>query len=385
MKNVIMISMIMIMTALLCACGTSEARQSSGEQTTEAAENATARADAGQGGDADADTAQMNTGQSGDVGTSAAQPDAGQGEDADATAARANTQTALFTQDTTVGEVIHDPAFGDFGRLLFPVDRYISEDMTLADISSSDVYVWYSNIDADKTVEIVNNLKTRAGNGEQVFYNIYSDDEIEEDASRADTGLFFFKGDPGAKFAIMNAGGGFMYVGAMHDSFPHALEVSKKGYNAFALIYRPDYAYEDLAQAIAYIYDHAEELQVDKEGYSLWGGSAGARMAAELGNASYGPAYYGRPDIPQAAAVIMQYTGYSDASPQDAPTYACVGTNDGIASWRTIQRRLETLEGYGIPTEFHVYNGLRHGFGLGTGTVAEGWINDAVAFWEAQM
>lgn len=183
----------MIMTALLCACGTSEARQSSGEQTTEAAENATARADAGQGGDADADTAQMNTGQSGDVGTSAAQPDAGQGEDADATAARANTQTALFTQDTTVGEVIHDPAFGDFGRLLFPVDRYISEDMTLADISSSDVYVWYSNIDADKTVEIVNNLKTRAENGEQVFYNIYSDDEIEEDASRADTGLFFLR------------------------------------------------------------------------------------------------------------------------------------------------------------------------------------------------
>lgn len=370
MKNVIMISMIMIMTALLCACGTSEARQSSGEQTTEAAENATAQADAGQGEDADADTAQMNTGQSGDV---------------DASTAQANTQTALFTQDTTVGEVIHDPAFGDFGRLLFPVDRYISEDMTLADISSSDVYVWYSNIDADKTVEIVNDLKTRAENGERVFCNIYSDDEIEEDASRADTGVFFFKGDPGAKFAIMNAGGGFMYVGAMHDSFPHALEVSKKGYNAFALIYRPDYAYEDLAQAIAYIYDHAEELQVDKEGYSLWGGSAGARMAAELGNASYGSAYYGRPDIPQAAAVIMQYTGYSDASPQDAPTYACVGTNDGIASWRTMQRRLEALEGYGIPTKFHVYNGLRHGFGLGTGTVAEGWINDAVAFWEAQM
>ena len=25
---------------------------------------------------------------------------------------------------------------------------------------------------------------------------------------------------------------------------------------------------------------------------------------------------------------------------------------------------------------------LRHGFGLGIGTEAEGWINDAVAFWE---
>lgn len=39
----------------------------------------------------------------------------------------------------------------------------------------------------------------------------------------------------------------------MHDSFPHALELSKKGYNAFALIYRPgaETACEDLARAIA--------------------------------------------------------------------------------------------------------------------------------------
>ena len=29
--------------------------------------------------------------------------------------------------------------------------------------------------------------------------------------------------------------------------------------------------------------------------------------------------------------------------------------------------------------------GLGHGFGLGTGTVAEGWLDQAAAFWEAQM
>ena len=39
----------------------------------------------------------------------------------------------------------------------------------------------------------------------------------------------------------------------------------------------------------------------------------------------------------------------------------------------------------GIPTEFHHYPGLPHGFGLGTGTVAEGWLDEAVAFWKAQM
>ena len=50
-----------------------------------------------------------------------------------------------------------------------------------------------------------------------------------------------------------------------------------------------------------------------------------------------------------------------------------------------MQRRLELLQTLGTPTEFHAYPGLGHGFGLGTGTAAEGWINDAVAFWEKQM
>ena len=51
----------------------------------------------------------------------------------------------------------------------------------------------------------------------------------------------------------------------MQDSFPHALELSKRGYNAFALIYRPgaQTACEDLARAISFIFDHAGELEVD--------------------------------------------------------------------------------------------------------------------------
>lgn len=73
-----------------------------------------------------------------------------------------------------------------------------------------------------------------------------------------------------------------------------------------------------------------------------------------------------------------------DCTQNDPPTYACVGENDNIASWRTMKNRLRNLEAAGIPTEFHKYPGLRHGFGLGTGTVAEGWIDDAVIFWENQ-
>ena len=286
-----------------------------------------------------------------------------------------------YTADTKISEVISDSAFGAWGRLIFPVDSgYYSGD-TLGDLQLT----WYNNIDPNKTVEIVNYLKEHAAAGDTVFYDIYTEEEKAADPEKEDTGLFFFKGTPGEKFAVCNAGGGFAYVGAMQDSFPHALELSKLGYNAFALIYRPgaQTACEDLARAISFIFEHAQELEVDTDCYSLWGGSAGGRMAAWLG--SYGPAAFGGDDLPRPGAVIMQYTGHSDYTVNDPPTFACVGENDWIANWRTIQRRLEALDAMEIPTEFHHYPGLSHGFGLGTGTAAEGWINEAVSFWEAQM
>lgn len=288
---------------------------------------------------------------------------------------------AAFTRESKIEDVKHDPVFGSYGRLLFPVeDAYYSGD-TLEELGLT----YYSHIDPDETVEIVNTLRERAEAGQTIFYDVYTAEEKAADPAKEDTGLFFFKGTPGEKFAICNAGGAFAYVGAMQDSFPHALELSKKGYNAFALIYRPgaQTACEDLARAIRFIFDHADELEVDTDCYSLWGGSAGARMAAWLG--TYGPEAFGGGDLPRPGTVIMQYTGLSEYSESDPPTYACVGDQDGIANWRVMQARLEAMQQAGIDTEFHVYSGLGHGFGLGTGTSAEGWINDAVSFWERQM
>ena len=286
-----------------------------------------------------------------------------------------------FTTETPIGEVINAPAFGDYGRLLFPAqDGYWSGE-TLGDLHLT----WYSHIDPEATVEIVNTLRDRAA-GETVFYDIYTDAEKNADHAKEDTGLFFFKGEAGKPFAVCNAGGAFAYVGAMHDSFPHALALSKQGYNAFALIYRPgaQNACEDLARAIGFIFANADELEVSTDCYSLWGGSAGARMAAYLG--SLGPAAFGGEDLPKPGTVVMQYTGHSEYNPAgEPPTFAVAGDNDGIASWRTMERRIDALSGMGVDTEFHHYSGLGHGFGLGSGTNAEGWFDLAVRFWEKQM
>ena len=291
------------------------------------------------------------------------------------------TPLSEYTADSLISDVIADPVFEDYGRLIFPVDTGYMSGSTLGDLRLT----WYTGIRPEKTVEIVNYLKSNARSGETVFYDIYTEEEKRADPDKEDTGLFFFRGNPGARFVIVNAGGGFSYVGAMHDSFPHALELSKMGYNAFALIYRPgaQTACEDLARAIAFIFEHADELKVDTSGYSLWGGSAGARMAAWLG--SFGTESFGEKAYPRPAAVIVNYTGLSEVYGNEPPTYSAVGTNDGIANWRTMERRINAIRANGTEAEIEVFDGLSHGFGLGTGTVAEGWLERAVSFWERNM
>ena len=292
-------------------------------------------------------------------------------------------QEGPYTEDTKVTDVINDEVFDGYGRLIFPVDMQISDNLTLKNINT--ILPWYSEINTDKTVEIVNYMKEKAGSGQQIFYDIYSDDEKKSDLDKQNTGLFFFKGNTGAKSAIVNAGGGFMYVAGMHDSFPHALELSKKGYNAFALIYRPGArtACEDLARAIAFLHEHADELGIDMSDYSLWGGSAGARMAAWLG--AYGTSAFGEKQYPKPAAVIMQYTGLSEVTGDEPPTYACVGTSDGIASYRSMERYISRIKNNGTNAKIEVFDGLSHGFGLGQNTVADGWLDLAVMFWEDNM
>ena len=129
------------------------------------------------------------------------------------------TTTQTYTRTTPIETVRNDPVFGDYGRLIFPVERSYYSGDTLEQLHLT----YYNNIDPDETVDICNTLRQRAADGQTIFYDIYTEDEKAADPDKADTGLFYFKGNPGAKFSICNAGGAFAYVGAMQDSFPHAL------------------------------------------------------------------------------------------------------------------------------------------------------------------
>jgi acetyl esterase/lipase len=118
---------------------------------------------------------------------------------------------------------------------------------------------------------------------------------------------------------------------------------------------------------------------VSTRGYSLWGSSAGARMAASIG--SHGVARFGGVDVPKPSAVVMAYTAHSDLSASEPPTFVVVGDQDGISPPSAMERRVEALRSLGAPVEYRKYPGVGHGFGLGIGTSAEGWIDEAIRFW----
>jgi acetyl esterase/lipase len=170
----------------------------------------------------------------------------------------------------------------------------------------------------------------------------------------------------------------------VHEGLPYALAINRHGFNAFVLRYRVGRggtaATEDLAAALSAIFRQAAALQVRTEGYSLWGSSAGARMAAAIG--SQGAARFGAEALPAPAAVVMAYTGYADTSEKEPPTFVVVGEHDPISPPAVMERRLAALERAGVRVAYRKVPGLGHGFGLGTGTAAQGWIDDAVRFWE---
>ncbi len=291
-----------------------------------------------------------------------------------------------FTTDSRVNDILTHPAFQGFAERLLPWDDNRNEpNLRLKQIEW--LMPYHSHISPQVVTETLNKMLARAEQGGTIFYEIYSEAEKRQDPSKRHTGIFVFKGKPNAPFTMIAPGGGFAYVGSLHEGFPIAQSVAEQGYNAFVVKYRAgmggQIATEDMAQAVEFVRKNAKRLQVDPNGYSVWGASAGARMAAYIG--SYGTQAFGTEANSKPSSVIMLYTGHSDYNRQGEPaTFVAIGEQDGIASPNTMKRRIEQLNAMGVPTEFHLYKNLGHGFALGTGTTAEGWEKQAVAFWQRQ-
>jgi acetyl esterase/lipase len=284
-----------------------------------------------------------------------------------------------------VRDIGEHAAFKNFGNLLLPYDDNTPYFNTrISNIAS--LMPYHQAVNPDDVVNGVNHLIDDADNGKTIFYSFYSETQRKQDPEKNNTGLFFYRGEPGAPFAIICPGGGFSYVGSLHEGFPLASEISKKKLNAFVIRYRigsEHAATEDLAAAIQFIFENAATLKVDTKNYSLWGGSAGARMVGNI--AYYGINAFTSGNYPAPVTVVIAYTGQSLYDKGFPATFIIVSTDDRIASVSTVERRVRNLKNAGVIVSYERYENAGHGFGLGKGTDAEGWLLRAVHFWQSQM
>lgn len=290
-----------------------------------------------------------------------------------------------LTLQHTIRDMVMHTAFSGFGEALLPWDNNQAYYNTfLRDVGS--LMPYHMHVVPEVVVGALNYMIDEVNDGRTLFYDFYTNEQKQLDPGKRNTGLFFFRGHPDAPFAVICPGGGFSYVGSLHEGFPLAREISKAGYNAFVIRYRTgsgQWATEDLAAAITFIFSKAEILGVDTSDYSVWGGSAGARMAGDI--AMDGVSAYGGGHLPKPASAVIAYTGQSSYSGDFSPAFITVAANDGIVNIHTVEKRVENLRNAGVEVAYRRYEQAGHGFGLGTGTDAEGWLPLAVQFWQKHI
>jgi acetyl esterase/lipase len=98
-----------------------------------------------------------------------------------------------------------------------------------------------------------------------------------------------------------------------------------------------------------------------------------------------GVAGYGGGNLPQPATVVIAYTGQSSYSARFPPTFMTVSADDQIANVSRVDRRVQNLKNAGVEVDYRRFKEAGHGFGLGIGTDAAGWLQQAIQFWKNHL
>ena len=296
------------------------------------------------------------------------------------------TKGRQLSADDTIRDLLDHPAFAGFGRLLLPWDdRSYDNAMRLRNVGS--LLPYHSHVDPATVVAGLNHMIDDVSRGRTVFYEFYTAAEKKAQPARSNTGLFFFRGKPGAPFAIIAPGGGFSYVGSVHEGFPYAAAISKQRLQRLRAEV-PGRRWRRRRHARS----GRGDLLCLSKCQGAWGREPGLFVVGQFGWRQDGGRHrlarrreFGGDDLPRPSAVVMAYTGHSEYSDNEPPTFAVVGEHDGIAPPSVMEKRVTALRRAGTDVEFHRYSGLGHGFGAGIGTSAEGWLDRAIRFWEKSI
>lgn len=313
------------------------------------------------------------------------------------------------TENSTLQEVIQAIGWEDQAYMVDPMAKLEIDfgalgkatfaQMTLGQIASF-ATSWSRGCMPDGLQHLVDRCRQ-----EKVFYR------YREDAS---TGIAAFPMPERRKCVIICPGGGYTNVCSLAEGYPLAAAINAMGYAAFIVQYRtyteataPN-PMDDLAQAVRFLLEHADQLNVDMEDYAVMGFSAGGHLVASFGTETLGYRHY---DLPAPKCIILGYPVITmeirthggsremllgkDADPEmcrrysieklidrDYPrTFVWQCEADGTVPIQNTQMLAAALAEKDVEHEYEVFPGDAHGWGLGIGTAAEGWLERAIDFW----
>jgi len=238
----------------------------------------------------------------------------------------------------------------------------------------------------------MNHLSEKAKKGEDIYYPLFSEKEIKEDEQRGQVCVYRLSAENNEKrpYVLLLAGGGFQSVCTPMESLPVAAAFNELGYTAFCLTYRvsekfgekPDTITEDIDRAVRFITEHAEEFNVEKSNYLIGGFSAGGMAISTWCNPETG---YQKYNAEKPAAACFIYGLYEDDGEKiDVPAFVRYCIDDVYFDEETFDGFVSGLSARNQPVNYKKVDCL-HGFGLGTGTDAEGWVKEAETFWKEQI
>ncbi len=234
------------------------------------------------------------------------------------------------------------------------------------------------------------------------------------------TGIYSFVIGKNRPFVLILPGGGYGDVCSLIEGYQTAVAVNKLGYNAFIGVYSvgkralfPN-PVQDVAKMLKYIFDNAESMQVDINGYAICGFSAGGHLAASWCTDRWGYKNYSLP-APKVAMLcypvimagkyahkgsIKNIIGKENLNNQAAidavsiekqvtadypKTYIWQCESDNVVSVENSKGMVEALNQKGVTVKLNIVDGDKHGWGLAINTSAEGWLEEAIDFWQAEQ
>jgi len=320
------------------------------------------------------------------------------------------TQFKEFYQDPELAPVVP--------YMVFNGQSMITPHTTLADIHKEQPE-WA----IDDMASGLENLKAIVEKGHKLVYQVYSEEEIQKDRSKANVHLIWCPAegaDPKQPYILALSGGGYGMVTNLSEAFPAAAQWNALGTSVFCLCYRcglPELfpkPLEDINAALRFIRRHAPQFGIDTLDYYIAGFSAGGHLAAswaleEIGYGEYrGPKplvcmlAYPMTDLWDTLSVMaepgqtfLKKTLFGE-TPDEAdvekcnvpkqmtedypPFYIVHADKDPVVPNWNASRMEDAAKENGVRHEIEIISGDMHGFGAGSETDAAGWTARALAF-----